>query len=121
MKQIRRNVFETNSSSTHSIAIASKNEFEKWRDGELLYQERWSAPDRFLTMAEAVEEAKLSTYYDGEFNDISAMDDYEIYEVLREYEIYDYEHWTRDYESDVTHYTTPGGEEIVAVCYYGYC
>ena len=24
------------------------------------------------------------------------------------------------FETDVTNYTTPNGEEIVAVCYYGY-
>ena len=39
MEQIRRNVFETNSSSTHSITICSKDEFQKWKNGELFYYE----------------------------------------------------------------------------------
>ena len=35
--KIRLGVFETNSSSTHSIAICSDEELEKWKAGELLY------------------------------------------------------------------------------------
>ena len=34
-RQIRQGVFETNSSSEHSIAIVSKNDFERWKKGEL--------------------------------------------------------------------------------------
>ena len=119
MKQIRRNVFETNSSSTHSIAIATKNEFEKWCDGELFYKRGWREDSKFLTMNDAIEDIKSSQYYSGEIDNISAMDEEDIYEVFREYDIYDYDSWGSDYESDVTHYTTPNGEEIVAVCYYG--
>lgn len=36
-KLIRRNVFETNSSNTHSITFCSKDDYDKWEDGELLY------------------------------------------------------------------------------------
>lgn len=39
MEQIRRNVFETNSSSTHSITMCPKEEFEKWKNGEMFYVE----------------------------------------------------------------------------------
>lgn len=39
MKQIRRGVFETNSSSTHSITICTEEEFEKSKSGELVYDE----------------------------------------------------------------------------------
>ena len=120
MRQIRRNVFETNSSSTHSIAFASRSEFEKWCNEELFYKRSWSGESKFLTMSEAVEEVKSSKYYIGELDNISEMDKEDIYDIFREYDIYDYEHWGYDFEMDVTHYTTPGGEEIVAVCYYGY-
>jgi hypothetical protein len=120
MRQIRRNVFETNSSSTHSIAFATKSEFEKWSNGELLYKDGWRDKSRFMTEDEAIADIKSSKYYNGELDDISTISKEEIYEIFREYDIYDYEHWGYDYESDVTHYTTPGGEEIVAVCYYGY-
>lgn len=36
-RQIRVGVFETNSSSTHSITIANKCDYEAWERGELLY------------------------------------------------------------------------------------
>lgn len=34
MKSIRRGTFETNSSSSHSITIASKKDYDKWSDDE---------------------------------------------------------------------------------------
>ena len=36
-KQIRRGVFETNSSSTHSLTMCSEEEFEQWKKGEVLF------------------------------------------------------------------------------------
>lgn len=39
-REIRRNVFETNSSSTHSLSICTEQEFEDWKAGKLLY-DRW--------------------------------------------------------------------------------
>lgn len=120
MKQMRRNVFETNSSSTHSIAFATKSEFEKWSDGELFYNDGWSNKSQFMTEDEAITHIKSSKYYRGELDDILTMSKEELYDIFREYCIYDYENWGYDFETDVSHYTTPGGEEIVAVCYYGY-
>ena len=35
--QIREGVFETNSSSTHSLVIATKSEFESFKKGETVY------------------------------------------------------------------------------------
>ena len=123
MRQIRRNVFETNSSSTHSIAICIKSEFDKWVNGELFYKYGYSSdttPNGLITKEQAIEYIKSYKYYSGEFDDIEEMDDEDIYKIFREYSIYDYEHWGYDYEGDVNHYTTPNGEEIVAVCYYGF-
>lgn len=37
MRLIRRNTFETNSSSTHSITMCSESDFDKWKNGELYY------------------------------------------------------------------------------------
>ena len=36
-RQIRRGVFETNSSSVHSITMCSEDEYDKWIKGELIY------------------------------------------------------------------------------------
>ena len=38
MISVRKNVFETNSSSTHSITMCSENEYDKWKSGELFYK-----------------------------------------------------------------------------------
>ena len=35
MIQIRQNIFETNSSSTHSLCICREDEFDKWKNGEV--------------------------------------------------------------------------------------
>ena len=117
MRQIRRNVFETNSSSTHSCCICTADEFERWRAGEL-YVSGWGG-DEFVTKAEVIEACKNRIYYRGELDDIKKMDQEWVDEILEEYEFYTYDSWFRDYEGDVTRYTTPGGEEIVVVCFYG--
>ena len=33
-RQIRRGVFETNSSSTHSITMCMKSDYDRWSNGE---------------------------------------------------------------------------------------
>ena len=35
--QIRTGLFETNSSSVHSLVMVSGNDYEKWKNGELVY------------------------------------------------------------------------------------
>jgi len=51
MRVIRRGVFETNSSSTHSLCIASKEDFKKWQNGELVY-DSWS--DKLVPIEEEI-------------------------------------------------------------------
>ena len=36
MRVIRLGVLETNSSSTHTMVIMSEEDFEKWRNGDIL-------------------------------------------------------------------------------------
>lgn len=121
MIQVRQGVFETNSSSVHSIAICTKNEFNAWRNGELYRNDGWwrdsilpYAKKDFITKDEAMN--LISNSFD--YRPINEGED--VGEYFKEYEIYNYENWGSYYETDVTHYTTPNGEEIVAVCYYGY-
>ena len=121
MIQVRQGVFETNSSSTHSITMCTKNEFNEWVGGKVYrndgswYDSTSVLKDKdFLTYDEAIELIKSSKYYEPMKEDEN-VDDY-----IKEYEIYSYDNWGEYYETDVTNYTTPNGEEIVAVCYYGY-
>ena len=55
--QIRRGVFETNSSSMHSIAIVTEDNFEKWKKGELLYCDY---DEEFKTPEEVAEKLGIS-------------------------------------------------------------
>lgn len=120
-RQIRQGVFETNSSSVHSITMCTQNEFDDWKNGKVYRNGGWwynttsHLKDKvFLTYDEAMELIKTKSWY----KPIEEDDDVD--EILREYEIYSYENWGDYYETDVTHYTTPNGEKIVAVCYYGH-
>lgn len=120
-RQIKQGVFETNSSSVHSITMCTKNEFDDWRSGKVYRNNGWwsgsTSPLKnkcFLTRDEAIELAKSSSYYQP------MREDEDIDEYFKEYEIYSYEYWGDYYETDVTNYTIPGGEKIVAVCYYGH-
>lgn len=38
---IRRGLFETNSSSVHSIVMCNSDEYNKWRNGDVYY-DRWN-------------------------------------------------------------------------------
>ena len=121
-RQIRRGVFETNSSSTHSIVIGTKSEYDKWAAGELFYKDGFSQdkiPNGFITKEQAIEHVKSKSYYHGELDNIAEMGEKEVYEIFREDDVYGYETWGDGYEFEETYYVTPSGEEIVACCYYG--
>lgn len=49
MRTLRTGVFETNSSSTHSITMCTQDEYDRWKDGELYYLED---SERFVTKEE---------------------------------------------------------------------
>lgn len=90
--QIRQGVFETNSSSVHSLTICSKSEYELWKKGALLY-DRWN--DKLV----------LKT------NDMNSDEYHQTYEQF--WSNYDFENFKYDY-------ITKGGEEVVAFGYYGH-
>ena len=50
MIQVRNNIFETNSSSVHSITLCPEDEFKKWKNGELLF-DRYN--DKLISLKEA--------------------------------------------------------------------
>lgn len=109
IKQVRLGVFETNSSSTHSLVVCTKEEYDKWKSGELYYlQDVWGLPDalreEYRTKEFITEDEKLLL----EKNDID------------EYGIKSFDDWGSDYEEDTTTYTTKNGEELVIRCYYGH-
>ena len=89
-KNIRFNVFETNSSSVHSLCICTEEEFDAWKKGELYY-DYWN--DKFTK------------------NSVNKWnEDNQTYEGFFE------ESWLETYEE---HFTTPSGDKMVAFGRYG--
>lgn len=136
-RQIRSGVFETNSSSTHSLTICTKEEFESWKKGELLY-DTWN--DQFVkgkSEVELLEEEKeeVKEEYNKRCRDNKFMmswdmlsDEYkqELYNDYIEENYDDSEEYTYDrymyggYLESYTHrFTTPSGDEMVAFGKYG--
>lgn len=121
MITVRYGTFETNSSSTHSMVICTKDEWDKWAAGELFASRYY---DGFKTKEEVMEEYRkeYSNYFDENGNFIP--DD--VFETFEEFqhdyltEWYDMDGWVGDLESDETTYITPNGETLKIICRYGY-
>ena len=110
--QIRQGVFETNSSSTHSISICSKAEWVAFEQGKMYYS---MEEDKFLPREEAEQKnAEICKYYKDKGWD---FDDY-ANELYMDFAAYD------DYLSDTCYEEfrktkTVDGVEVVAFGYYG--
>lgn len=121
MLTFRNMCFETNSSSTHSMVICTKDEWDRWVAGEL-YASRYEKG--FKTKEEVMEEYKkmYPEHFDSEGNFIpDAM--YKTFEDFQYYystEWYDIDGWVGELESNETEYTTQSGEVIKVICRYGY-
>ena len=133
MRKVRRCVFETNSSMSHSLVIMTEDQHKKWEEEKLYYYNpEWKdytfekvpegqRPVRglFYTQEEALEFLKFAGYeYDpaeaGEYDE-----DYEdpigdfIYDIDDYFIGYDRWHESDWEEYDFYTYTTPGGEHLV--------
>lgn len=127
MLQIRRNVFETNSSSTHSITMCSKNDYDRWARGEVYLNESWWPKEneseyknkKFVTRDETINLIKCNDgdiEYDKEY--YKSFDEY----IAKEYDIYTIdEYFENEYlESFKDSYTTDSGETVIAFGLFGY-
>lgn len=110
-RQIRVGVFETNSSSTHSLTLCSEEEYKRWANGEVLFYKWGSDDNKFFTNEEAKREL-LKYYSSHEIEDIDLKD--EGYCTIDEY-FGDYELESFDEE-----YITPNGEKVIAFGKFGY-
>ena len=122
MIQIRQGVFETNSSSTHSITIASESDFDKWKNGDVYLNDGWWGSDddpnkdkTFLTRDEAINllESSGSRAYRGDWDDMCGES---LDEELSEWGIYTFENYWNDYlEHYENHYATEHGDAVVVL------
>lgn len=98
-RQIRRGVFETNSSSVHSITMCMKSDFDKWKSKELVFDE-WND-----VLVPVTEDIKKSMEEDGD--------------QFLTYEQFFYDENRFGYETFKEDFTTPTGEEVISFGYYG--
>lgn len=126
-RQVRTGVFETNSSSTHTLTICSKSDFEKWKRGELLLDEY---SDKFIDV-DKVSEKDLESYYNSikkpYYKNYKDLDDDEKKSIKNEYMKNEasgitYNEWQHDdyLETYSQVYKTENGDEVVAFGKYGY-
>ena len=136
MKQVRSGVFETNSSSTHSLTICTEEEFEKWQHEEMLLD---TYNDKLVKNAPLTEEEKLDAQENYNFNKRAYWKDWEqlsdeekkswydkySMNVHRQnsYQFKTYSDWYDSYDSlerYSRHYTSPSGDRLVIFGKYGY-
>lgn len=121
-RQIRYGVFETNSSSVHSLTMCSSEEYEKWENGEVLY---WKDKDKFGTREDIIEELKTLRYSWSKelyYPNTNWEDEDDVSDVFSDEGIETYEEFFDNdwFETFEQLYTTPNGEKIVAFGYYGH-
>lgn len=126
MLQVRHGVFETNSSSTHSITLCKKSEYDAWVKGEVYLNDGWWGKElenkdkKFLTKEEAIKLITDSGHYED--TDLYSLDKEELSEIFYEEEIYDtemYDNMCEYYEQYEEKYTTDSGDVIIAFGYFG--
>ena len=101
MIKIRRNVFETNSSSTHSLTMCTKEDYNKFADYKAYLVDWSSAPKALMPFEEAIEFLRTNSLMDADAeatvremynkNDLESVGNY-----LSDYEVYDYDTYDRD-------------------------
>lgn len=144
MKQIRKNVFETNSSSTHTLAICTEDEYKKWQEGKMLFN-KWN--ETFIknsiniTERDRKEAEERYTLYKGKYyKDWSELTEAErdeytynyIAQQRRQEKSFSFEEDGLTYqefmqdcsngglETETSRYTSPSGDKLVITCAYGY-
>lgn len=145
--QVRQGVFETNSSSTHTLTICTKEDYEDWKHGDKFWLDNdWSrlqANKSFVTPEEL--EELTEKYNEEEQKRIDAGDEYakvldmdKVLNERRDYDSWNDSYWDTerssleaytmddwyarngDLETYARSFTSPSGDEMVAFGAFGY-
>ncbi len=98
--QVRTGVFETNSSSTHSMAICTQTDFDAFKNGNKFVSVN------SLKLYDSVEEGMKNEEWEDKEN-------------FKTYDEYD-EYISEWYEQFEERFTTPSGDKMIAFGYHGY-
>lgn len=127
-RQIRRGVFETNSSSTHSLCIMMKKDYDRWQEEDLyLFNSNWvrgfpeeCRPEsgKLYTKEEVIaflkaQDKRWDCEQDYEDDDI-------FYDARRDNNFVLSDEENEYLESYYKEFTTPNGDTVVAFGEYGY-
>lgn len=108
--QVRRNLFETNSSSVHTITMCMDSDYEKWKSGEYVF-------NKF--------DEKLIPVKDKKYQEWSKLSDEEKENEYIQYDYLTYDQFFNDYEAIEYEtfsemFKTTNGEIVHAFGYYGH-
>jgi hypothetical protein len=108
--QVRRGLFETNSSSMHSITMCDDSDFEKWKNGLMVYSKDYEC---------------LVSLDNKEYQEWTKKSDAEKEEDWIQYDYLTYDQFFNDWdaiehEKFMDSYKTPNGKKVIAFGYYGY-
>lgn len=134
-RQIRHGVFETNSSSTHSLTMCSEEEFEDWKRGKVLFDESKGGIFVSVSVMNDYDKKMAENNYENT-KDIFQKDWRDLAEEAKEKYYFEYakengiiDEDSKTYEEYmghgslekyVEHYTSKSGDKIVAFGEYGY-
>ena len=114
MKVIRAGVFETNSSSTHSLCICTEEDFDKWKKGELYYD---YYSDKLISLEKIPLEERRLVVLDEDAEENEDLYD-EIMDAKDDYRVYDKENGYLEWYD--RKFTTPSGDKMIAFGWYGH-
>lgn len=125
MIKIRYDVFETNSSSVHTLCVAQNDEIDKLKNDELLVNLGWNRSDYLITYEDALHELIDTIYKYGHKDDVAIIDSgdkEEIYRLMYEYDIaerfdrYLETEYLEPYEEE---FTTENGDRVLIFGRFG--
>lgn len=125
MIQIRKCVFETNSSSTHSITIYNEENYKKIRNGEgYIYTWGGEIEGTVLDKTQVIEGIRSQCIRYNERSEdteeLLNMDEKDFCNYVKNFGYYPSDFYNDYVETDWNEYKLPTGETLHIRCEYGY-
>lgn len=125
MIQVRNGVFETNSSSTHSLTMCMESDYIEWSNGKVYLNDGWGVSTspykdkKFVTKEEVIDILMHKTYKPSV--DLYDMNEEDFEEYVREDGYYTFDNYDNEYlEPFEETFVTPNGEKVICFGQYGY-
>lgn len=112
MLQVRSSIFETNSSSVHSLCMCHQSDYDRFRAGELVF---YNYNDCLVDASEAVDEIRECRMSREPDHVDDPIDD----SVMEEHGYYTYARFWRHFDDDFETFCDDF-DDVVAFGYYGH-